>query len=257
MPRSPEAPEDDFRPRDHPVEDDIAFQRKAWKVERVGWACLLVLVVPAEIIVVNLGIRSYAPEVLQAVSGRTLFRVPVEIFYYVPVFTSLVIGFYKYWSFVIDDAALVPVRRRKWIRAFLLALVAVFCFELMVEPMARNVGFPSWSYVFHDITCITIGTWVLLIAVASMVVGQLLMHLPIPVRFVAALLVIGGLALPIESWLISNGYRIYSASAVERFTGYTTPITGLAVEVAFAIPCYLALVIAFIRYWEIVMDNGL
>lgn len=45
MPRSPEAPEDDFRPRDHPVEDDIAFQRKAWKVERVGWACLLVLVV--------------------------------------------------------------------------------------------------------------------------------------------------------------------------------------------------------------------
>ncbi|KHL70051.1 MULTISPECIES: hypothetical protein [Pseudomonas] len=47
MPRSPEAPEDDFRPRDHPVEDDIAFQRKAWKVERVGWACLLVLVVLA------------------------------------------------------------------------------------------------------------------------------------------------------------------------------------------------------------------
>ena len=45
MSRSPATPDDDFRPREHPVEDDIAFQRKAWKVERVGWAMLLLLVI--------------------------------------------------------------------------------------------------------------------------------------------------------------------------------------------------------------------
>lgn len=45
MSRSPATPDDDFRPREHPVEDDIAFQRKAWKVERVGWAVLLLLVI--------------------------------------------------------------------------------------------------------------------------------------------------------------------------------------------------------------------
>ncbi len=41
------------------------------------------------------------------------------------------------------------------------------------------------------------------------------------------------------------------------FSGFKTPITGVAVEVAFAIPCYLALIVGFIRYWEIVLDNKL
>jgi hypothetical protein len=44
MPRSPATPDDDFRPRDYPVEDDIAFQRKLWRVERVGWGMLVILV---------------------------------------------------------------------------------------------------------------------------------------------------------------------------------------------------------------------
>ena len=42
-----------------------------------------------------------------------------------------------------------------------------------------------------------------------------------------------------------------------NFSGYKTPITGVAVEVAYAIPCYLALIVGFIRYWEIVLDNRL
>ena len=63
---------------------------------------LLALVVVLETIVVNLGIRSYAPEVLAATSGIMVLGVPIEVLYYVPVFTALVITFYKYWSFVID-----------------------------------------------------------------------------------------------------------------------------------------------------------
>ena len=68
---------------------------------------------------------------------------------------------------------------------------------------------------------------------------------------------LGAMALPIESWLAINGYRVYGQSMTERFTGFTTPITGVASEVAFAIPCYLALIIAFIRYWEMILDNKL
>jgi hypothetical protein len=36
---------DDFRSRDYPVDDNIAFQRKLWKLERVGWLLLLGLMV--------------------------------------------------------------------------------------------------------------------------------------------------------------------------------------------------------------------
>src|SRR6056297_1644715 len=92
---------------------------------------LLVVITVAEMLVVALGIRYYSPEVLQAVSGVSIRGVPIEILYYVPVFTALVITFYKYWSFVIDDAALVPVRKRKWLRGIVLAFIGVFFFELL------------------------------------------------------------------------------------------------------------------------------
>lgn len=47
MPRTPAPPDDDFRPREHPFDDEIAFQHKEWKVERVGWSLLLTLVLLA------------------------------------------------------------------------------------------------------------------------------------------------------------------------------------------------------------------
>lgn len=218
---------------------------------------LLALVTVAEMAVVGIGVRKYAPEVLATVSGHYMLGVPVEILYYVPVFTALVIAFYKYWTFVIDNAVLVPVKKRKWLRAIVIAFVGVFLFELVVEPLVNNEKLPEWSYVYRDVSFLMTGTWVLLIAVAAVVIDRFLIGLSIPLRFAAALLLITALALPIESWLIVNGYRVYGESAVMSFSGYKTPITGVAVEVAYAIPCYLALIVGFIRYWEIVLDNKL
>ncbi len=218
---------------------------------------LLALVIILETIVVNLGIRSYAPEVLEATTGFTVLGVPIEILYYVPVFTGLVITFYKYWSFVIDGEVLIPVKKRKWLRAIGIAFVAVFLFELMVEPMVVNANFPAWSYIFHDISFLLTGLWVLLIALGAVIAERFLLPFPIPLRFVVGVLLIGAFALPVESWLVVHGYRVYGQSAVDRFSGFTTPISGVASEVAFAIPCYLALIVAFIRYWEITLDNKL
>ena len=123
--------------------------------------------------------------------------------------------------------------------------------------MVKNEKFPQWSYVYHDITFLMTGMWVLLIAVAAVVIDRFTIGLSIPLRFAAALLLISALALPIESWLIMNGYRVYGESAVMNFSGFQTPITGVAVEVAFATPCYMALIVGFVRYWEIVLDNRL
>ena len=223
----------------------------------VSLAVLLLLVVPAETAVVQLGIRTYSPEVLEATCGVMFLGVPVEVFYYVPVFSTLVIAFSKYWGFVIDDVPLIPLNRRKWVRGFLLATTGVLLFELMIEPMVRNEKMPEWSYVYRDISLLMTAGWVALIAVAAVVVDRFLLHWPTALRFAAALGVMSVLALPYESALIVNGYRVYGESAVADFLGFNMPITGVPVEVAFAIPCYLALIIAFIRYWEIVQDNRL
>lgn len=223
----------------------------------VSLAVLLVLVVGAEMVVVGLGIRSYSPEVREALSGTFVRGVPLEILYYVPVFLSLVIAFYRYWNFVIDDAALVPVRKRRWIRATALALLSVFLFELMVEPVVQNRQFPEWSYVYRDISLLYTLQRVLLIAAGAVVVERLVMGLSIPLRFATALVVISAAALPVEAWFIVNGYRVYGSTATAGYSGFTVPLLGVPVEIAFAIPCYLALIVSFIRYWEIVFDNRL
>jgi hypothetical protein len=220
-------------------------------------AILLPAVTIAEMSVVALGIRSNAPEVLKSVSGIFIAGVPLEILYYIPVFTSLVLSFYKYWCLVIDNALLVPIKKRHWLRAILLAFIAVGLFELMVEPLVVNARFPAWSYVYRDISVIYTGWRVLLIAIVAVVLNRFLIDRSIPLRFAAAVVLISALALPFEAWFIENGYRVYGSSAVASYTGFTLPLTNVPVEIAFAIPCYMALIIAFIRYWEIVFDNQL
>ncbi|MBW4496112.1 MAG: hypothetical protein KME26_24175 [Oscillatoria princeps RMCB-10] len=233
---------------------------KEWKKFGVYLGVLTLAVVPFEMIAVNTGIRSYAPEVREAVSGIFILGVPVEILYYVPVFGGLVITFYKYWSFLIDGeliAPLKPLARRKWLRSLLITFLGVFLFEVMIEPMVRNEKLPQWSYIFHDISILMTGMWILAIGLTAIVVTRFFIHYPMIQRFFIATAIAGAVAWPVESWLIVSGYRVYGPSAVNNFTGFVTPVTGVPVEVAFAIPCYMALIIAFIRYWEIILDNRL
>jgi hypothetical protein len=218
---------------------------------------LTALVSVFELIVVNIGIRGYAPEVLQAVSGVFIAGVPIELLYYTPVFTALVISFYKYWSFAIDDQLLAPAKYPHWLRTLIIAFLAVFLFEVMIEPMVSNEKLPQWSYIFHDVSLIMTGLWILSVWLATNLVNKYLLQYSLVQQFLATLLVTGALALPLESWLILNGYRVYRESAIANFTGFTIPFVGVPVEVAFAIPCYMALVIAFIRYWEILIENRL
>ncbi len=224
---------------------------RSWQRFLLYLAALTVLVFIFEAIVIGLGIRSYAPEVEAVLLGSRIVNVPVEGFYYIPVFMALVISFYKYWSLVLDDALVAPAKRKKWLVSLGLSIVGVFLFELMIEPMVINANLPGWSYIYRDVSVLMTGLWVALIWLSIYVVDRLLIHLSLWARFLIYLGVIGLLVLPIEAWFINNGFRQYGPSATANFTGFQTVITNIPVEVAFAIPLYLALVIAFVRYWEI------
>jgi hypothetical protein len=62
------------------------------------------LVVPAEGIMLLLGIRDYAPFLLETMSGLAVpfLKVPIESVYAVPIFSSLILGFYKYLNYLFD-----------------------------------------------------------------------------------------------------------------------------------------------------------
>lgn len=237
--------------------DRLLPRWRAWQRFGLDLLVILALAFPLELLLVGLGIRRYAPEVRDAVLGGWVGGVPLESLFYVPVFASLVIGFYRYWSFVIDDTLLIPVRRIRWGRGLLLTTLAVLLFELMVEPMVQNRGFPAWSFLYRDVSLLMTGLWVLVIAVTAALVYGLGAHLPIALRFLLALAIATAIALPIEYGLVAAGWRVYGPSALANVSGFTIPVLGAPVEIAFAIPCYLALVIGFIRYWEIVLDNHL
>jgi hypothetical protein len=165
---------------------------------------------------------------------------------------ALVISFYKYWSLVLDDELVAPVKRKRWLVSFLISVLGILLFELMIEPMVMNANLPNWSYIYRDVSFLMTGLWVVLIWLAIYLVDRLFIHFDLVKRFVIYLGVIGLLVLPIETWFINQGYRLYGPSATANFSGFQTFISNVPIEVAFAIPLYLALVIAFVRYWEIV-----
>ena len=231
---------------------------KEWKRFPLYLLVLTLIAFPLEILVVALGIRSYPEETLAALSGIQIFGVPIEALYYLPVFMGLVICFYKYWSFVlIEDKPLIPLKNRKWLRSFFLAFLAIFLFEVMIEPMVNSSQFPRWSQIFHDVSFLMIGIWILIVGAAAAIVGRFFAHYPIPIRFLIAVGVTSALAVPIEDWLIHRGFRVYAENVIHQYTGYRIPMLDIPVELAFGIPFYMSLIIVFIRYWESVIDNRL
>lgn len=218
---------------------------------------LTFLVFILESIVIHLGIRSYSPEVTNMLSGRLIFGLPVEGLYYISVFMALIISFYKYWSLVIDKELVVPVKKGHWVRNFLLASLGVFLFELMIEPMVTNANLPAWSYIYRDISFLMTGGWVVIIWLVTSFIDKYFIQRNLIEKFLGYLVAAECLTLPIESWLINNGFRVYGPSAAANFSGYIVPIFNVPMEVAFAIPLYLALIIGFIKYWETNLNNRL
>lgn len=232
------------------------------KIKEVGRYLLSTLIlwpimIFFEQLVVMLGIRGYAPETNAAFESTIIPSLNMSwlAVLYLPLLFLLIISFYKYFSFYLDKKLVVPMNKRRLLRNLLISLIGVFLFELLIHPMVINTGFPSWSYVYRDITFILTGGWVLVIWLSIWLVDKYFIHKTLVEKFVLYLTAAGIIIAPVESWLIHNGYRVYQPSTVANFSGFIVPGLNIPVEVIFATPFYLALVIAFIKYWAIILDN--
>lgn len=217
------------------------------------------VIVFVEKFVVKLGIRGYAPETIKAFDSTMIPALGMSwlAILYLPLLFSLIIAFYKYFSFSIDKKPLVPMNKGKWGRNLILSFIGVFLFELLVGAMVDNVNFPSWSYIWRDLTLILTGGWVLVILIATWLVDKYFINKTLVERFVLYLAFATVIVAPFEAWLIHSGRRVYLPSTVANFSGFTIPGFNIPVEIIFAIPFYLALAIAFTRYWATIFDNKL
>lgn len=211
----------------------------------------------AEVVVVKLGIRSYSPETHEIINGLyfPFIPLPVASLYFMPVFMSLVAGFYKYWSFVIDKKLIIPVIKRRWKRDILISFIGVLLFELMIDAMIKNNAFPSWSYIWRDISLIQTCGWVFIIWLSIVIVDKIFIHFGLFEKFLAYIITITFAALPIEAYFVAHKIREYSVSTIENFSGFIIPFTSIPAEVIFVFPFYLALIVGFIKYWVYIIEN--
>jgi len=217
------------------------------------------VIIIVEKFVVSLGIRGYTPETIKAFDSTLVPAIGMSwlAILYLPLLFSLIIAFYKYFAFSLDKKPLIPMNKGKLVRNIIISLIGVLLFELLVGAMVDNVNFPAWSYLWRDITIILSGGWVLVIAIVTWLVDKYFINKSLYERFVLYLAFATVLIAPFEAWLIHSGRRVYLPSAVGNFSGFVVPGLSIPVEVIFAIPLYLALVVAFIRYWAIIFDNKL
>lgn len=212
-----------------------------------------------EWLVGSLNIRGYAPETLDAFNSVIIPGIGLSILtiVYLPIMFSLIIAFYKYFSFIIDKKVLLPINKTKYFRNLLISIIGVLLFEVLIHPMVANVGFPEWSYVYKDLSFLLTGGWVITIWITIWFVDKFFINRSIIDRFVLYLAYATIIIAPIEYWLISTGHRIYQPSTVANFSGFVIPGVGIPVEVLFAVPFYLALAIGFIKYCTTIFDNKL
>lgn len=229
--------------------------RSAWQRFLLYLGGMSILGFFGEVLVTHLGLRAYAPEIIAVVSPITLLNVPIDVFYYVPIFSALVIGCYRYLGFILDKEPIVPTQGG-WIRRFLLAMSAVFLFEFMIEPMVQNQGFPEWSYIFRDISFLQSLLWVFLMWLAWLIVELLWRNFNQFEKLCLSVATIGLLAMPVEAFFIRNGFRVYEGtSAGTAFSGVGTPLLGIPLEVTLAIPMYFFLVFGFVKCWDVMLTN--
>ena len=209
--------------------------------------------------VIDLDIRSYVPEVLLVVKSNSLplINVSWQAMMYLPVFFALIIAFYKYLAFVLlDKKNILPINKANVIRNIIITFIGVFLFEIMIDPLVVNANLPSWSYFYRDVSIFLTGGWVIIIWLAIFLIDKFFINRSFFYRFIGYVLTITIITAPIEAWLIRNNYRIYGESASQGFSGLLFPLLNIPIEVVFAIPFYLALVFAFVRYWQVVLENN-
>lgn len=214
---------------------------------------ITILTVVAENLLVLLGIRSYAPEVLET-SVAKLGVVPLEILYYAPTFAILVLSFYFAWTKKVGESLKDAFKKNIGLSASLLA-IAITLYELLIEPVVMTPGFPAWSYFYQDISIVRIGLWVVMIFF-GMWLGSLLISKNNKISssnvFWLYLLSSSIVFYVVEVMLLANKGRIYTASVITNFTGLRLPLLGTPIEVVIAIVIYLALIISFLKYWRYV-----
>ena len=140
------------------------------------------------------------------------------------------------------------MKKNKYKHIFLKAIilfVGVFLFEVISEPMWRNLLLNSWSYIYHDVSWIITLGWVNIFLVSIILVDSFFKRFDEKRKFWLYLLFVTIITVPIEALLLKVGIRAYDPVLLDTMSGIT--FLSAPIETLFIVPMIAALVIPFFK----------
>lgn len=133
------------------------------------------------------------------------------------------------------------------LKKFLILFIGVLLFEIMSEPMWRNINLNSWAYVYHDISWIITLGWLNIFMISMLLVDHFFSSYSEGKKFWLNLLFVTIITTPIEVALLATGLRDYDPILTSTMTGISIPFTSAPLEIIMVIPIIAALIIPFYK----------
>lgn len=135
-------------------------------------------------------------------------------------------------------------------KRFVIIFIGVLLFEYFTQALWHNVGLESWTYIYLDVNWVLTLVWTFIIICSMAFVDYKLSNKNEGKRFVWALVLITSLSVVAELLFLSTGIREYP-EAIRSLLEMSPKVFGsLPLRMLIYIPSFMALVLAFTRYWE-------
>ncbi len=139
---------------------------------------------------------------------------------------------------------------KKFWKKYVISAVGVLLFEYFTQALWLNKGLAPWSYLYLDVNWVLTLGWTAIILVSMAVVDYALPYTSDKKRYVLYIVASSLVGFFGESLVTALGIREYSASTQALMSGMKV-FGAVPIEAIYYIPVFMALVIAFIKYWEI------
>lgn len=143
----------------------------------------------------------------------------------------------------------------KTFRRFFFAFVAVYLFQYFTQALWLNQNLEPWAYLYLDVSWILTVGWAGIIVTSMKLIDLYFPRLPEGVRYIFQVIIIGLIGFLAEWVVVGLGIRHYPSAVREIFSGVMLGYGKVPIEALYYIPVFMALMVAFVRYWEIAMDS--
>lgn len=142
------------------------------------------------------------------------------------------------------------------LRKFIILFVAAFLFEILTEPFWTYPLFQAWTFIGGDISWFIPLGWSGIIMAILLIVDKSFPKIPERRRFWIYLCLLEVIISIIEGFLINTGIKSYNPILSDTFYGYMIPLTNVPLEILFAVPLMVVLIIPFYKYLNYLFNKN-